>query len=324
MLLSAFIWLAISAVAAATYNVFLKKSPEKLLFSFWVIVFTCFSITIAFYGKQLAQGSSLQSITQRISFLALEDLLNYFIVGIVVVLSLALKAHLFENYSLAKIIPILEIGTPLTALLYFLLGDSLSTNEVLGIGLISCGSFISGFEQFEFPNIFKPLFSLPLYLYVGAFGAALLDTSENLIVYLSTETNESTRRFIDFFHTNGITHFTDKVVTSFEYFQISSLFFVVIFFLYLLVVAKKSCSTIITELKIQKNSILCAALANFLSQCLYYYIYQGNDQAIVVALTKFSVPLTLALAYFMLKEKIHTPELVAVGLIFAGGIIGAF
>jgi uncharacterized membrane protein len=324
MLVSAFIWLALSAVAAATYNVFLKKSPEKLLFSFWVIVFTCFSITVTFCGKLLVQGTSFQTITQRIFFLATEDLLNYFIVGIVVVLSLALKAHLFERYSLTKIIPILEIGTPLTALLYFLLGDSLSTTEILGIGLISCGACISGFERFQFPNIFKPLLSLPFYLYLGALGAALLDTSENLIVYLSTETNEITRLFINFFHTHGLTHFTDKVVTSFEYFQISSLFFVVTFFLYLILIARKSCSTILKELTLQKNGILCAALANFLAQYLYYYIYQNNDQAVVVALTKFSVPLTLALAYFMLKEKIHTPELVAVVLIFAGGIIGAF
>jgi hypothetical protein len=324
MLLSALIWVAISAIAAAAYNVFLKKSPEKLLFSFWVIVFTALSITLTFYAKLFAQGSSLQSITQHIYFLALEDLLNYFVVGIVVILSLALKAHLFEHYSLAKIIPIIEIGTPLTALLYFLLGDSLTTHEILGIALISCGAFISGFEQFEFPNIFKPLFHLPLYLYVGAFGAALLDTLENLIVYLSIETNETTRIFINFFHTNGITHFTDKVVTSLEYFEISSLFFVVIFFLYLLVVAKKSCFHILQELTLQRKNIFYASLANFLSQYLYYCAYQGDDQAVVIALTKFSVPLTLALAYFMLKEKIHTPELVAVGLIISGGIIGAF
>ncbi len=323
MLVSAFIWLTISAGSAACYNVFLKKSPEKLLFSFWVIVFTFFATTLAFYEKQFAQGLSIQAITQRISFLATEDLLNYLIVGSIVVLSLALKAHLFEHYSLSKIIPILEIGTPLTALLYFFLGDSLSTTEVLGIGLISCGAFISGFERFHFPNIFKPLFSLPLYLYLGASGAALLDTAENIIVYLSTEANDTTRKIIGFFHTHGITHFTEKVVTSFEYFQISLLFFVIIFFLYLILVAKKSCFKIMQELKIQKNGILCAALANFLSQYLYYYVYQNNDQAVVVALTKFSVPLTLALAYFMLKEKIHIPELVAVGLIVTGGIIGA-
>ena len=324
MLVSAFILLIISAVTAAGYNVFLKESPEKLLFSFWIAVFTFVGMTIAFYEKHCSEGMSLAVVTDRISTLATENILNYLIVGLIITLGIALKAYLFHHYTLAKIIPILEIGTPLTTLLYFLLGDSLTTHEVVGIGLISCGAFISGFERFHFPNIFKPLLHLPLYLYIGAFAMALLNTSEDVIVYLTTAANVTTRKLISFFHTHGISNFTDQFVTPLEYFQISSFFFIFIFFLYVVFIAKKSCFEIINELKTQKNSILLASIANLLSQYLYYFVYQGNDQAIVVALTKFSVPLTLALAYLTLKEKIHLPELVGVGLIISGGIIGAF
>ncbi len=324
MLITAFILLIISAVTAASYNVFLKKSPEKLLFSFWIAVFTFIGMTIAFYEKHYSDGMSLATITDRISTLATENILNYLIVGLIITFGIALKAYLFHHYTLAKIIPILEIGTPLTALLYFLLGDSLTTHEVVGIGLISCGAFVSGFERFHFPNIFKPLFHLPLYLYIGASVMALLDTSENLIVYLTTEANVTTKRLINFFHTHGISSFTDQFVTPLEYFQISSFFFIFIFFIYVIFAAKKSCFQIITELKTQKKNILLASIANLLSQYLYYFVYQGNDQAVVVAFSKFSVPLTLALAYLTLKEEIHLPELVGVGLIISGGIIGAF
>ena len=324
MLVSAFILLIISAVTAASYNVFLKNSPEKLLFSFWISVFTFVGMTIAFYEKHYSDGMSLGAITDRISTLATENILNYLLVSIFITLGIALKAYLFHHYTLAKIIPILEIGTPLTALLYLFLGDSLTTHEIVGIGLVSCGAFISGFERFHFPNIFKPLLNLPLYLYIGAFAMALLNTSEDVIIYLTTEANVTTRKLISFFHTHGISSFTNQFVTPLEYFQVSSFFFTLIFFLYIFFIAKKSCFEIINELKKQKNTILLASIASLLSHYLYYFVYQGNDQAVVVALTTFSVPLTLALAYMRLKEKIHLPELVGVSLIIGGGIIGAF
>ncbi len=324
MLITIFILLIISALTGATYNVFLKKSPEKLLFSFWVAIFTFLGMTIAFYKNQYSHGMCLTTITDRIFTLATENSLNYVIVSLVLTLSIALKAYLFNCYNLSKIIPILKIGTPLTALLYFFLGDSLTTNQVVGIGLISFGAFISGFDRFHYPNIFKPLFNLPFYLYIGALAMALLDTSENLIVYLTTEANPTTQKVINFFHAQGLTHFTNQFVIPLEYFQVSSFFFIVIFFLYILFATKKSCFTILKEFRAQKKAILLASLANFVSQYLYYFTYQGNDQALVVAFSKFSVPITLAFAYLTLKEKIQLPELVGVGLIIVGGIIGAF
>jgi uncharacterized membrane protein len=324
MLLSIFMVLIVSAITGASYNVFLKKSPQKLLFSFWVAVFTSVGMTLAFYQKYLSQGVSLATITKRIATLATEDGLNYLIVTFIITLGIALKAHLFTHYRLAKIIPILEIGTPLTAFLYFLLGDVLSPCQTVGIGLISVGAFISGFERFYFPNILKPLLHLPFYLYLGAFAMAFLETGENLIVYLTTEANDITKKFIAALHTYGLHSFTNQVVTPLEYFQVTSFFFILVFFLYLLFAAKKSCSEIVQELLHQKKPILYASVTNFISQYLYYFAYQGNDQAVVVALTKFSVPLTLAFAYLTLNEEIRTPELIGVALIVGGGIVSAF
>lgn len=324
MLLFIFILLVVSAVTGASYNVFLKKSPQKLLFSFWVAVFTLVGMTLAFYQKYFAQGMSLSAITSRLETLASENFLNYLIVTFVITLGIALKAYLFNNHPLAKIIPLLEIGTPLTAFLYFLLGDSLSTPQIVGIGLISCGAFISGFQRLDFPNIFKPLLNLPFWLYIGAFGMAFLETTENLIVYLTTEANETTQKFISSLHACGLKSFTTQVITPLEYFQVSSFFFILIFLLYVLFIAKHSYDQLLKELIHQKKPILYASAVNFISQYLYYFSYKGDDQAVVVALTKFSVPLTLAFAYLTLKEEIRTPELVGVTLILGGGILSAF
>ncbi len=324
MLLSAFILLIISAANAACFSIFLKKSSEKLLFSFWVAIFTFTSMMLAFYGKHLCEGMSLVAISARMVTLAHENILNYSIVTFIIACSVSLKAHLFHRFSLAKIIPILQIGTPLTALLYWFLGNPLAPHEVIGIGLISFGAFISGFERFHFPNVLKPLENLPLYIYVGALTMALLNTIENVIIYLSTTNNGTATKVITFFHAQGINNFTAQLTTPLEYFQMTTPFFITFFFLYIIFIAKRPLASIIKEFKNQKNSIFYAALANFMCQYSYYYVYQNNDQAVVVALTKFSVPLTLALAYLTLKEEIHTPELIGVGLIISGGIIGAF
>jgi uncharacterized membrane protein len=324
MVLSAFILMIISAANAACFSVFLKKSSEKLLFSFWVSVCTCTGMMLTFYAKQAANGLSLEEIGTRIALLADKNILNYGAVTVIVVCAVSLKAHLFHRFSLAKIVPILQIGTPLTAFLYWLLGNPLALNEVIGISLIFFGAFISGFERFYFPNVLKPVQNLPLYIYVGAITMALLNTTENLIVYLTTTENETTTRVINFFHAHGMTRFTALLTTPLEYFQITTPFFVTFFFFSILFIAKKPLASINKEFKLQKHNIFYASLANFVCQYLYYYVYEYNDQAIVVALTKFSVPLTLALAYLTLKEKLHIPELVGVSLIISGGIIGAF
>jgi uncharacterized membrane protein len=324
MVLSAFILMIISAANAACFSVFLKKSTEKLLFSFWVSIFTFTGMMIAFWAHHTANGLSVEAVIQRMSNLAHYNSLNYALVTLIIVCAVALKAHLFHRFSLAKIIPILQIGTPLTAFLYWLLGNPLATHEVIGIGLIFFGAFISGFDRFYFPNILKPVESLPLSIYVGALTMALLNTTENLIVYLTTTQNETTSKVIDFLHAHGISYFTTVFTTPLEYFQMTTPFFITFFFLYVLLIAKKPLSIIGKEFKLQKNNILCASFANFVCQYLYYYVYAYNDQAVVVALTKFSVPLTLALAYLTLKEKLHAPELVGVSLIIIGGIVGAF
>jgi len=123
-------WLTISAIAAACCNIFLKKSPEKLLFSFGAILFTCFSLSLTFYGNLLIQESSVQAITQRLFFLATENLLNYFIVGIVAILSLALT----------------KFSVPLTlALAYFMLKEKIHTPELVAVALIFAGGIIGAF-----------------------------------------------------------------------------------------------------------------------------------------------------------------------------------
>ena len=45
---------------------------------------------------------------------------------------------------------------------------------------------------------------------------------------------------------------------------------------------------------------------------------------IIIALSKFNIPLTMTLAYFMLKEKITRPQIVGALMIVGGGLLTAF
>jgi len=74
----------------------------------------------------------------------------------------------------------------------------------------------------------------------------------------------------------------------------------------------------------EKKLIFWGAAVNTLSQYTYYFIYAGNKQSIVVALAKFSIPLTLAFAYLTFKDRILLPEKVGVTLILFGGFLAAF
>lgn len=316
------LWATVVAISAAIYNVVLKKVSHRFIFSFWVTFFTFIAMTILFYIKQLEHGISISATTQRISLLARTNIPLYAILMVFLMLQIALKAHIFEKHSISKIIPILEIGTPMTTFLYFLLGDPVTSFETIGIGIISFGAIISGFKYFYFPNIFKPLFDLSGHLYISGLTLAGMGTIENIISYITTEKNHTTTAIFSYFKTTQIlNYFTFTFIDSLEYLAITSIFFIICFIFYFIIASPFTFSKIKEVLTHNKKAVALASVANTLSQYTYYYIYTGDEQSIVVALTKFSIPLTLALAYLTFKEKISTPEKVGVSLIIIGGII---
>lgn len=316
------LWAVMVAVSAAVYNVILKKVSHRFVFSFWVTFFTFIAMTLLFYLAQLDHGISITATTKRIFHLASTNIPLYAVLMVLLILKMALKAHIFEKHSIGKIVPLLEIGVPLTTLSYFLLGDPVTSFEIIGISIISFGAVIAGFKQFYFPNIFKPLFNLSTYLYIAGLALAGMETIENIISYMATEENKTTSLLFSYVKTvPTLDLFNYSFITSLEYLEITSTFLIICFFLYFLIAAPFTFSHVKEVLMSNKKAVAIASVANTISQYTYYYIYNGDEQSLVVALTKFSTPLTLALAYLTFKEEISTPEKVGVCLIVIGGII---
>lgn len=316
------LWALTVAVSAAWYNVLIKTVSERLSFLFWVECFTGIVMTVCFYLKHLEEGLSFAAVSHRVAFLASINIPFYLLVVIFLLGQVLLKVHMFERHPLAKIIPILELGTPLTTFFYVLLGDPLSLTAGIGIGLISMGAMLSGFKRLYFPNIFKPLFHLPASLYISGISMAVMGTAENIATYIATENNVQTNgllTLLEKINPFSLLHF--KFVTPLEYFGITTIFFVFSFFLFLICFKNYSLKSLWANLIAHPKTIFVATVANTLSQYVYYYIYTGDEQSIIVALTRFSIPLTLAFAYLTFKEKIHVPEKVGVTLIIAGGIL---
>ncbi len=319
------LWSAVAALSAAGYNVILKRASQRFIFSFWVALCTFLSMTTLFYINHLNQGITFLSTTTRLGSLVISNTPFYLILIVFMVLQIGFKSYLFGKHTLGKIIPILEIGTPLTAGLYFLMGNTITLMQALGIGIISCGAAISGFENIEFPNIFKPFTRLPYKLYVCGITMACLATGENLIVYIATKETAFTESFMIFFKSIPLLEqFRFCFMSPLEYFEVASIFFVSGFFIYLFFFSSYTLRDLGKCFIQEKKLIFWGAAVNTLSQYTYYYIYAGNKQSIIVALTKFSIPLTLAFAYLTFKDRILLPEKVGVTLIIIGGFMATF
>ena len=310
------------AISAAWYNILLKKASERFLYSFWVAFFTFVNMTILFYTKHLMQGMTFSQTSLYIHSLVTTNTPFFFTVAFLILLQIACKSYMFGRHAVGKIVPILEIGTPLTAFLYYLLGNHITGIQAVGIGTIALGAMISGFKTLEFPNIFKPLLHLHPAIYVYGIAMAFLATSENLCIYLMTKATPVTTMLTTKIQSLPfLSHFHFSFMSPLEYFEIASIFFVTGFFVYLLGFTRHTLSSMLAFLKQEKRMIFVGACANTFSQYVYYYIYEGNKQSIVVALTKFGIPLTLMFAYLTLKDRILLPEKVGVTLIVVGGIL---
>src|SRR3990167_3593656 len=125
------LWSAIAAVSAAGYNVILKRASQRFIFSFWVALCTLISMTTLFFVKHIEQGADFLSVTSHLGSLVLCNTPFFALLLVLMMMQIALKTYLFGKHALGKIIPILEIGTPLTAGLYFLLGNTITPMQAL-------------------------------------------------------------------------------------------------------------------------------------------------------------------------------------------------
>ena len=194
---------------------------------------------------------------------------------------------------------------------------------ILGTIFVSIGALISGFKQFEFPNIFKPLFAISPQLYlVGGLKAFTRVFGALLLFIVSTRTTETVALHKILKHTPlfDITHIT--FYTTLDYAVGMAPWILTTYFLYFFIVEK----TNLTDMKqyIQNKPSLVALNSAIMSFSYFAYAYAFGhitDKFLLSIIGKCQIPLTLILAAYFIVEKINWPQKIATVLIIIGGVI---
>ena len=154
----------------------------------------------------------------------------------------------------------------------------------------------------------------------------ITDSFGEIVVYLATYKDSQTN-YIDSIlgHMKGIHHLHFAFTNALQYYEASLPWLILMLFFYLIFAQRYSLKKIFKTLTDNFKSIVMLTLANFGNNYVYLYAYQRTtEKSLLVAITQFSIPITMALAYLHLKEKITLPEKVGAALIVLGGLLSCF
>jgi drug/metabolite transporter (DMT)-like permease len=316
----------IGIITAAIYAALIKKSKNKLLLVFWAGTVVNILLILSFIFKQIWEGIPLLQATQDFGQLITDNILFYIIKAIEFVSANLIYVYLLANYSLSSVILILEFALPISTVTYYFLGDPISLQTLIGLTILVGGAILSGFKKFTFPNIFKPFYTIPLPLYIlgGVYG--LLKTLGTVIMFILTDKNSETLYFHKLVSKMPVLgHFPITYYNTIDYKVGLGIFITTAYIIYLVGFAKISFKQLKKSFKEEFALILLTGGIYFVSTYIYLYVYQEiTDKMIIIALSKFNIPLTMTLAYFMLKEKITRPQIVGALMIVGGGLLTAF
>ncbi len=307
------------------FNIQIKKAHST--------TFTCLSSYICanvlfflvFFIQKWATTGSFHNASSHLGKIFCTDILWSIIGSLILLLMSIIFAHLLENYPVSNVTMVLQLGVPISSFGYYLVGNIASPSQFTGIIIITLGAIISGFKQFEFPNIFKPLLSIPLTLYALGILRSIISSMGKIVVFI---VSQKTTQTLDFHHL--INNFDDFSPVS-NVFEVAldfvvgrSPFLIFTFILYILYLEQFSFKNIIKKTKQDAYSIITAGLLISIYTGLYYYVFQTIEhKSVLSALNKFKIPFTVIIASFVLKEKINFPKKVATFLIVAGGLLAA-
>lgn len=317
----------VSAFATAVYLILFKKQKyNSLICILWSYIFLFILLLVCFYVRNFYLGITLSDATLLFKTVITENIPFYVANALSTLVITVLYAYAFTHYPVSQLIPIVQLGMIFVTAGYYFLGTPLSLGILIGIFLISIGAIISGFERFYFPNVLKPFTEISYPTYLVGLTIMCFDSLAQIIIFLTTYKDYQTFHIQHLFsHMKGLSHFRFAFTSALEYYEGSLPLFILLLFLYLLLVKRSSLTTMFEVLKKNFSLIIGLTIANFFANYVYLYAYQiTTAKSFLLALTQFSIPLTLVLAYLHLHEKITFPQKVGAVLIVLGGIVGTF
>jgi uncharacterized membrane protein len=310
-------------VVCSAAAVILKKAEKKNLLVLWTLILMFSFAHIAFIIAHIHAGHTLYSTLQFIFILYGENIPFYLIRSFDLVLANVLLFYLLNNFAVSEVILVLQTAIPISAICFALLGNPFNISLIIGTIIVTIGAFVSGFKKFEFPNIFKPLFKIPLKLYLFGLLRAFTQVLGTLILFIvSTRTTETTllHNILKNAHFLDLTHIT--FFSTLDYAIGMAPWIITTYFLYFFIVEKIT----FTQMKeyIQEEPSLILFNGFIMSFCFFTYAYvfgQVTDKFMLSVIGKCQIPITLIFATYFIKEKITFPQKIATGLIITGGLL---
>lgn len=318
------VFLALSNVGARVlFNVTTKKAKDKLVFFFWAFGIANILFSATFFATQLYGNVPLHTITSQYFFLFQENWYFYIIRAFDFVFCNIVFLYLLEHYNLSQVVLVLQFTVLTLAFSYYLLGVPLSTVSIIGAIIVTTGALISGLKKFEYPNILKPLYNIPLGLYALGFTKACLTTIDRSLLMIVSKKDPETLWLHDQLKRLPFSSdFPITYTTTLEYAVGLIPTITALFLFYLLLIRKNTFSEMKNCLVTNTRSIIFAGTMYYIYIYFFIYVFQHIDNKLILTvIEKFSIPLNLLCAAYLLKEKISLPQKIATVIIIGGGIL---
>ncbi len=315
----AFSFVVLSSLAA----VILKQAPKKNILVLWTMLIMFFLAHVAFIILKIQSGMTLYQTILFILPLYTDNIPFYLIRGGSIIFGNVLIFYLLNNFPVSKVILVLQLAIPISAICFTLLGNPITWNAILGTVIVTIGALISGFKKFEFPNVFKPLLEIPPKLYIiGLLKASARVLGSLILFILSTRTTETVALHHILKHSLffDLTHLT--FYTTLDYAIGMAPWILTTYFLYFFLIEKVRWGDMTEYANKHTQLILLNGTVMSFSYIAYAYAFGHiKDKFLMSVMGKCQIPLTLIFAVYLLNEKITFPQKIATVFILAGGAI---
>jgi len=270
-----------SAFIHVLWNTLMKSSQDKLVFMWWVFLFSAL-----FYFPLFLMN--LDKFPIPLMGWAL-----IWISGFIHVVYIIILGNAYEEGDLSLVYPLARSAPLFVTLWAFLfLKERLTLGGVMGILLVVGGAYIIGFRTLAWKECMRPLFSLKDKPYqlalLTAFIVSLYSIADKIGV---------------------------QYVHPFIFLYLMLLPRVVFYIPY---VIKTRYTSIVPEWRRNKRNILLMGLLQFLTSLLILYAMTLTKVSYIVAIRQISVVFAVLMGTAVLKEKYAFVRLVASAFIFLG------
>lgn len=310
-------------ICSSLSAVVLKQAEDKSILVLWTLLLMYFFSHCSFIAMQMYAGASFAGTLNLIWDLYTENIPFYLIRGTSIVFGNIFLFYLLNNFPVSEVVLVLQTAVPLSAFAFYCLGNPLTTNAIIGTVIVTIGALISGFKEFTFPNVFKPLCQVPPQLYLlGLLKSSGRVIGALLLFIVSTRTIETQaiHNFLQHCPLTDLTHIA--FVSALDYAIGMTPWILATYFGYFFIVEKVTTTDMTNYLKKYPRTVLLNSVIIAFSYLSYAYAFGHiKDKFLVPLLGKCQIPLTIIFAAYIINEEVKFPQKVATAVILLGGII---